>query len=188
MGNYFKIHKLNGSAILLVSSGLILFPALFKIITLVRKELKQFTIPTLAKIFLLLFVALNIVGYLFLTQHWPGAKILAGISFSQLILLLVFLLIMKVRNKNLHEWWGSQSWLLRLSLICLSITSTHYLLRKVKLAPGIYSSEYPKALDELWEKSNSVTKEGIENDKKADAYYQNYSNFLNNREAKERNK
>jgi len=188
LGNYFKIHKLNGSAILLVSSGLILFPALFKIITLVRKELKQFTIPTLAKTFLLLFVALNIVGYLFLTQHWPGAKILAGISFSQLILLLVFLLIMKVRNKNLHEWWGSQSWLLRLSLICLSITSTHYLLRKVKLAPGIYSSEYPKALDELWEKSNSVTKEGIENDKKADAYYQNYSNFLNNREAKERNK
>jgi hypothetical protein len=188
LGNYFKIHQLTGAAILVSSSGFIIFPVLYAVVILMRKELMSKSIPASAKIFLLLFIATNILGYIFLTQHWPGAKIMVGISLSQLILLLVSLLLMKLKNINLTEWWASQIWILRLSLICLAITSTHYILRKNKLAPAIYSSEFPKALEALWEKSNSITKEGLENDKKADAYYQNYSNFLNNREAKELNK
>lgn len=183
LGNYYKIHQLNGSAFLVVSSGLIIFPLLLMCINLVRKKLNTSLLPILATIFLLLFIATNILGYIFLTQHWPGAKIVVGFSFSQLILLLFALLVMKLKNTNLREWWTSQSWILRLSLICLSITSTHYILRKNKLAPAIYSSEYPKALQELWDKSNSITKEGIENDKKAGIYYKNYSDFLDKREA-----
>lgn len=183
LGNYFKIHQLNGAAPLIVSSFLIIFPLFLKSVSQFRNKQTSSLLQVMATIFMLLFIATNILGYIFLTQHWPGGKIIVGVSFSLLLLLLFTILILKLKNTNLREWWTSQSWILRLSLICLSITSTHYILRKNKLAPAIYSSEYPKALQELWDKSNSITKEGIENEKKADSYYKNYNDFLDKREA-----
>ncbi len=183
LGNYYKIFHLSGAAQLTVCGALLIVPVIIYIVRILRFEIKQFPYSTLARLFLHLFVSLNILGYLFLTQHWPGGKFLVYGSFAIHIFLLTCLLFMKIKKLTLAAWWKSVFWSIRISFICLSITSLHYILLKNKIAPGIYSSTYPPALQQFWEKSNQITKQGIENDKKADVYYDNYMNFLNNREA-----
>lgn len=180
LGNFYKIYHLTGAAPLIVSSSFIIIPVIIYIVRMLQFEIKQFPYSTLARLFLHLFVSLNILGYLFLTQHWPGGKLLAYISFMIHIFLLTCLLFMRLKKLDLTAWWTSIFWTFRLGFICLTITSLHYILLKNNIAPGIYSTDYPIALQQLWEKSNQLTKKGKENDKKADIFYDNYMNFLHN--------
>jgi hypothetical protein len=69
-------------------------------------------------------------------------------------------------------------WFTTVILVSFIVLTMHFWARKFDLVPKLYSNEFPQAYEELLANSNDLTKEGIENKKKANLYYEEYSAFI----------
>ena len=181
-GNYSKISHYGGATMAVVCGGFIILPILFRVINLIKKGIKEKIAIHFAEVFLLLFIGLNIDGFIFKINHWPFSKIITNISFSFFGLMLIVLIFSKLKKTIIRSWWVSQEWLIKTALIAFAITSVYYNLSRNDIVPKIYSNDYPPAFQEISSKSNDITESGKEFSKRGDKYINNYFKFLSNRD------
>lgn len=125
-----------------------------------------------------LLTCLAMIAFIFKVQNWPGAGILIGLSgiLSFIILVLIFINI-KVQSENgkvpLRNYLRKIKTKFILSFIFFSFWTIYFTLISVGIAPRLYSLANPPALEKMYQEHNP----------KAELYYRNFQNFLDNRKA-----
>jgi hypothetical protein len=185
LGNYFKIYHFEGAGPLMATSGLIIIPTFFYAIIALKNGFKSKSINSFIEAFIYLFVALDIVAFVFLTQHWPYGKVLIYISFIFAWLAIFSFLSGKFKKEIFMNRWKDLTWISKTAYFCFIIISAYYFLSRNNIAPKIYSNTLPPSLDELYAKANDITREGNEFTKRREIYITNYQNFLEHRKEAE---
>jgi hypothetical protein len=187
LGNYFKIYHFKGAGHLMATSGLIIFPTFFHAIIALKNGFKQKSVNSFIEAFIYLFVALDIVAFVFVTQHWPYGKVLIYISFVFAWLAIFSFLSGKFKKEIFLNRWKDLTWISKTAYFCFIIISAYYFLSRNNMAPKIYSNSLPPSLDEIFAKSNDITSEGKKFTKRKEIYIENYENFIDHRrEAEEK--
>jgi hypothetical protein len=175
-GFAFKIQHWPLSSVLLVVSLFVIIPYLIHLI----KTFKNSSDGTIIKIqysFYHVFILAIIYGAIFSIQHYVRAKALLLLP-SMLLGLFLLSLIHPAFRKNFSLSIQKLRWFTSVVLVSFIVLTLHFWARRFDLVPKLYSNEYPQVYEELLANSNELTKEGIENKKKANLYYEEYSAFI----------
>jgi hypothetical protein len=184
-GNYFKIYHLTGAGPLIVMSGFIVFPLITHALFEIKNGLKNKSINYFTSAFIHVFVGLDIVAFIFITQHWPGGKELIYTSFVFAWLAIFAFISGKFKIEMIKDRWNYLNFISKTAYFCFIIISAYYFLSRNNIAPKIYSNTLPPSLDELYAKENEITKEGKLFAKRKKVYETNYYNFLEHRQEAE---
>jgi len=185
LGIFFRISHLTGAGQLIVMSGFIVFPLITHALSEIKNGLKNKSINYFTSAFIHLFVGLDIVAFIFITQHWPSAKELTYISFLFAWLAIFTFISGKFKIEVIKERWNYLHWISKTAYFCFIIISAYYFLSRNNIAPKIYSNTLPPSLDELYAKENEITTEGKLFAKRKKVYETNYYNFLEHRQEAE---
>ena len=143
---------------------------------ILSKIFKKETGPFFILFALALFTCLAMIAIIFKVQNWIGAGILIGLSgiLSFIILVLIFINI-KVQSENgkvpLRSFLLKIKTKLILSFMFFSFWTIYFTLISIGIAPRLYSLANPPALEKMYQEHNP----------KAELYYRNFQNFLDNR-------
>jgi len=182
LGMYFKIFHLSGGAAIRVWFLVLVFPMLLRIFQLIKQSIKEKTSSPFLPILFLFFMTAWMIGFAFKMQHWPGANNILISSYIFLGLLIISILMVAKKGKK-FLWFTSQIWIAKTMFICFLVITLYYNLSRNKLAPQLYSNEFPPAMEELLSKDNNLfTPEGKENHRRASVYREYYYTFLDNLE------
>jgi hypothetical protein len=181
IANYFKLSHLGGAGVLLVLSGLIIFPAFMEAILSFKQGIYERKLILFVQSMIYLVIGLVVLAFIFMLQHWPGGKIFVYISTTLLLFAFIIILLGKIKGDILLQWWKSLDGVVKTTFISFVITLSYYYLSRNNVAPKMYSNNYPPTLQEIVSKSNDITQEGREYLERADVYTSNYFNFLDHR-------
>lgn len=146
------------------------------------KSLSKFFNKEIGPFFILFTIALltclAMIALIFKVQNWAGAGILIGLSgiLSFIMIILIFINI-KVQSENgklpLRSYLQKINTKFILSFMFFSFWTIYFTLISVGIAPRLYSLANPPALEKMYQEHNP----------KAELYYINFRNFLDNRKA-----
>ncbi|MGZ3940747.1 MAG: hypothetical protein ACXVOH_00690 [Bacteroidia bacterium] len=175
------MHWAGASPMLLVGSGSLCILYISRVVKSIRIEFsKGKTLALFAGLFYLSSF-LAIVAYLFKNMHWPGSNFLVVIA-SALLIFILIPLIFNFKFSHGEEKIGVRSYLKRANSITLFVfIFTNYFaffmtLQVFGIGPRFYSLQRPPALQKMIDKSTG------DNDPKVEAYFENYDNFIHNRQ------
>lgn len=175
---YLKHNHLMGAGVVLILSGFIVVPYFYNIIKLLKIILKQKNYSLINTVFLYLFLSFIFVGYIFKSQHWPGANFWVNNAFILLLVILGCNLLAYLFKFSFQLWGTKKSYMTQLLFVCFCITSSYMILRRNLIAPDIYSNEFPKAYQDLRDQANNITIEGKKFAKLVSIYEEDYDRFI----------
>ncbi|HRH02814.1 MAG TPA: hypothetical protein PLI68_01530 [Bacteroidia bacterium] len=184
IGNYFKLNHLFGAGPVLTFSAFLFIPFFYFAFLKIKSSIILKNSGDLLIGIMHVFIAFNIVAFVFKTQHWPGGNALAYSTVAIFVLLILIILFFTLKKQPFVPSFSALPWIKKTAFFCFALTCLFYVLRLNGLAPSFYSSEYPIALQELINNSNGITEVGLKNTKKAHVYLENYENFLDHRDKK----
>jgi hypothetical protein len=125
-----------------------------------------------------LIVILSVLGLMFKMMHWPGAGVISILIYC---LFIMFVIRVSIRRKFKCDEQKVTLWnkiiVIKGNIVLLFLFFTLAALwglgTTMKIVPGIYSDSNPQAMQRLWAEGNI---------RKGDIYWENWINFLENRE------
>lgn len=186
LGSVYCLTNLPGDFMILPLASLLLLPLLFKSIMHLFKSVKNYEVLEILPATMYLFLSTNLLALILGIMHWPGSKHFTIISLTLISILIIIFLLNPKKKDVIFHLWKSQLWLSKTTTICLIITSAWYVLNMNNQAPSMYSSDIPPSMNELIEKENSFTKEGKAYAARLETFRKNYSQFIQNRKAAEK--
>jgi hypothetical protein len=183
-GFAFKIQHWPLAGISLMVSLFLLIPYLVHLV----KTFKSSKGNILSKIqysFYHVFILTIEFGAVFSLQHYAQSKVILYLP-SILIGVFLLLLLHSSFRKNFYQSIQKLRWITSVVLVAFLVLTLHFWARKFDLVPKLYSNEYPHAYEELVDKSNDITAEGIEHKRKANLYIKEYYSFIDELEKENR--
>ena len=179
----FKYLHFPGAGVLLIIACGFLSVHFFTQGTTIYKTLRKDSgLLALSVFAFFLVLAMSLTSFLFAMMHWPGKNMISGIILNLLILIaipIVFRIKFKLKESKIVLWdrikiiRGNHS----LLFLFFTLSSIWWFLLMVNIAPGIYSNQYPPAMQNLAQENKT--------DKYLYYRYQMFS-FFNNREKEEK--
>lgn len=180
LGIFMKNTERPAASIVLVLSGLIIVPYVYKFVSLGIKSIREKNLELTVNALSYTFVGLIIVAFIFKSQYWPLSGLILIVSFIDFGLLLILMLIMHFKITPFAKWWQQVNFTHALFISSFIITTTYTLLMWNNVIPQIYSNKYPRTYQNLKMSSNDFSEEGRLNQKKKEVYLKNYEEFLMN--------
>lgn len=175
---YLKGKSLAGAGVITVMSGFVIFPMLFVSIKMIIKAINEKAILYLLSSFSYLFIGVNLVAFVFKSQHWPGSNLFLYTAFLIFGLFVLTILLFKYRGNSISLFWNENVFTVKTLIITFIVTTTYVNFMRMNLVPGIYSNFRPKGFQELVNSSDKFTKQGKANTNKAEIYRKYYEDFM----------